>query len=246
VRHPRDVLALTYPDGIPDPWTVEREIELPHEFAENVAKAHPEPIVRAHPVGDATDLSAQRFGQSTARPMPRRSSPPTPFVKQFITTSRAMAAFPGTQSDKKAMSKKEFAKFISRQHPPVVKDERAVDWVAEKNEWLQYLADLPWHFGGRRAHFVCKCGRRVRKLYAPRGYPWRCRHCYELTYATRQAAPRDRLVLKAQKIREVMGGNLGVANAFPAKTNGDALAALQPASPRARSSPAEQPYNTDS
>jgi hypothetical protein len=40
------------------------------------------------------------------------------------------------------MSKKEFAEFISRQGSPVVRNERPVDWVAQKNEWLQYLNDL--------------------------------------------------------------------------------------------------------
>jgi hypothetical protein len=67
---------------------------------------------------------------------------------------------------------------------------------------------LPWHFGGQRAYFLCDCGRRVGTLYRPPGYPWRCRKCYQLTYATRQAAPRQRLILKAQKVREQLGGKL--------------------------------------
>jgi hypothetical protein len=37
------------------------------------------------------------------------------------------------------------------------------------------------------------------------------------TYATRQAGIRYRLILKAQKVRERLGGDLGVANPFPAK-----------------------------
>jgi hypothetical protein len=74
--------------------------------------------------------------------------------------------------------------------------------------------------GGQRAYFLCDCGRTVGKLYAPFGYPWRCRHCYGLTYATRQAAPRYRLILKAQKIRERLGADLGVINAFPDKPKG--------------------------
>ena len=83
-----------------------------------------------------------------------------------------------------------------------------------------HITHLPWHYGGQRAHFLCDCGRTVGKLYAPFGYPWRCRHCYGLTYATRQAAPQYRLILKAQKIREQLGGDLGVTNAFPDKPRG--------------------------
>ena len=60
----------------------------------------------------------------------------------------------------------------------------------------------------------------IGKLYAPFGYPWRCRNCYGLTYATRQAAPHYRQILKAQKIRERLGGDLGVINAFPDKPKG--------------------------
>ena len=85
---------------------------------------------------------------------------------------------------------------------------------------ILHITHLPWHYGGQRAYFLCDCGRTVGKLYAPFGYPWRCRHCYGLTYATRQAAPQYRLILKAQRVREQLGGDLGVANAFPEKPKG--------------------------
>jgi hypothetical protein len=80
---------------------------------------------------------------------------------------------------------------------------------------------VPWHFGGSRPFFVCKCGRRVLQLFAPPGYPWRCRNCYGLSHATRQVGLRYRLILKAQKVRERLGsGDLGVANPFPPKPKG--------------------------
>jgi hypothetical protein len=60
----------------------------------------------------------------------------------------------------------------------------------------------------------------VLQLFAPDGYPWRCQHCYALSYATRQVGLRYRLILKAQKVRERLGGNLGVANPIPAKPKG--------------------------
>jgi hypothetical protein len=82
------------------------------------------------------------------------------------------------------------------------------------------ITHLPWHFGGNRSYFLCDCGRRVGTLYRPPGHPWRCRKCYQLTYATRQAAPRQRLILKAQKVREQLGGKLGVLDVFPDKPKG--------------------------
>jgi hypothetical protein len=82
------------------------------------------------------------------------------------------------------------------------------------------ITHLPWHFGGNRSYFLCDCGRRVGKLYGLPRYPWRCRKCYGLTYATKQLAPRQRLILRAQKIREQLGGKLAVLDDFPAKPKG--------------------------
>ena len=93
------------------------------------------------------------------------------------------------------------------------------DTITLDNQIL-HITYRPWHYGGQRAYFRCDCGRTVGKLYAPYDYPWRCRNCYGLTYATRQAAPRYRLILKAQKIRERLGGDLGVINAFPDRPKG--------------------------
>ena len=82
------------------------------------------------------------------------------------------------------------------------------------------ITHLPWHFGGQRAYFLCDCGRRVGKLYRPPGRQWRCRKCYGLTYATKQSTRRQRLILKAQKVRERLGGKLGVLDVFPEKPKG--------------------------
>ena len=79
---------------------------------------------------------------------------------------------------------------------------------------------ISWRFCGERFYFVCECGRRVEKLHAVRDWPWRCRHCYRLTYATRQAVPRHRYVMKAQKIRRQLGGSLSVVEPFPPKPKG--------------------------
>jgi hypothetical protein len=77
-----------------------------------------------------------------------------------------------------------------------------------------------WHFSGSRPFFLCRCGRKVLQLFAPRGHSWRCRQCYNLSYASRQVSLRYRLILKGQKVRERLGGDLGVANPFPSKPKG--------------------------
>jgi hypothetical protein len=79
---------------------------------------------------------------------------------------------------------------------------------------------VSWRFGGQRFYFLCDCGRKVEKLHAFRNRPWRCRHCYDLTYATRQATPRDRHQIKAQRIREQLGGSLSRLDDFPKKPKG--------------------------
>jgi hypothetical protein len=57
-------------------------------------------------------------------------------------------------------------------------------------------------------------------LHSARGGPWRCRHCYDLTYATRQASARERQRIKTQKIRERLGGSLHFLDEFPARRKG--------------------------
>jgi hypothetical protein len=79
---------------------------------------------------------------------------------------------------------------------------------------------IPWRFGGQRFYFRCDCGRRVEKLHSTRGKPWRCRHCYDLTYATRQAVPRHRRIMKAQKIRQRLGGSANMLEKFPPRPKG--------------------------
>lgn len=80
--------------------------------------------------------------------------------------------------------------------------------------------NFSWRFGGQRFCFICECGRRVEQLHAFRDWPWRCRHCYRLSYATRQAVPRHRHVIKVQKIREQLGGSLNLLDGTPPKPKG--------------------------
>jgi len=62
------------------------------------------------------------------------------------------------------------------------------------------LATTPCHLGGVRWWFLCplsrngvSCGRRVAKLYrAPRADYYGCRHCYDLSYESRNECRRGR------------------------------------------------------
>jgi hypothetical protein len=78
----------------------------------------------------------------------------------------------------------------------------------------------PCRFGGHRLWFRCACSRHVSALYSPNGRPWACRHCYRLTYATRQAIPRDRQLLRAQRLRRRLGGSANMLKPFPPKPKG--------------------------
>jgi hypothetical protein len=108
--------------------------------------------------------------------------------------------------------------------------DKAYDAGIRPTYWNRGLIELPnqvlrtaevsWRFGGQRFYFICECGRRVEKLHAFRDRPWRCRHCYQLTYATRQATQRHRHVIKVQKIREHLGGSLSLLDGFPPKPKG--------------------------
>jgi hypothetical protein len=82
------------------------------------------------------------------------------------------------------------------------------------------IGRTPCRFGGHRLWFKCSCGRQVSALYSPNGGPWACRHCYRLTYAMRQAIPRDRHLLRAQRIRRRLGGSANMLEDFPAKPKG--------------------------
>lgn len=83
-----------------------------------------------------------------------------------------------------------------------------------------HIGRTPCRFGGHRVWFRCFCGRHVSTLYSPNGRPWACRHCYQLTYATRQAMPRDRHLLRAQRIRRRLGGSANMLEPFPPKPKG--------------------------
>lgn len=55
------------------------------------------------------------------------------------------------------------------------------------------LTTTPCNYGGCRVWFICpECGRRVACLYAPGKY-FRCRHCWRITYESRNESFLSRL-----------------------------------------------------
>ena len=99
---------------------------------------------------------------------------------------------------------------------PIVWDGRR---LALRNQFIEIERE-PCPFGGERYYFSCYCHRRVTKLYSANDGPWRCRHCYGLTYRTCQEAPRDRYRSKAQRIRESLGGGPNLLDDFPPRPRG--------------------------
>jgi hypothetical protein len=85
---------------------------------------------------------------------------------------------------------------------------------------------MPCRFGGARPYFVCPgvvngivCGRRVVKLYGA-GIYFLCHHCYRLAYASQREDRYDRALRRANNIRTRLGGEPGIAAAFPPRPKG--------------------------
>jgi hypothetical protein len=88
------------------------------------------------------------------------------------------------------------------------------------------IVRIPCRFGGNRPSFVCPgaanditCGRRVTKLHGAGRY-FLCRHCYRLAHASQSEGEWDRTLRRANKIRQRLGGEPGVAAPFSQKPKG--------------------------
>src|SRR5271165_1881909 len=91
------------------------------------------------------------------------------------------------------------------------------DWE-DVNETVR-IVRMPCRFGGARPYFVCPgvvngtaCGRRVAKLHGPGRY--------RLAHASQSEDAQRRSVRRANKIRQRLGGNAGMASPFPPKPKG--------------------------
>jgi hypothetical protein len=88
------------------------------------------------------------------------------------------------------------------------------------------LTWTPCRYGGQRPWFIYPgvvngrvCGRRVAILYGAGRY-FLCRHCYDLTYESQREDLPTRLISKAQKIRQRLGGTASLVDPFPQKPKG--------------------------
>ena len=88
------------------------------------------------------------------------------------------------------------------------------------------IVRVPCRFGGARPYFICPgvvndiaCGRRVAKLHGPGRY-FLCRHCYRLAHASQSEGTWDRTLRRANKIKQRLGGDPGMAAPFPSKPKG--------------------------
>ncbi len=101
--------------------------------------------------------------------------------------------------------------------------------ASESKEDVRYAVALAWtpcNFGGSRPWFLCPgvvkgrvCGRRVAKLYLRRRY-FLCRHCHDLTYASRQETGSLGALRKCQRIRRKLGGSANTTEPFPERPKG--------------------------
>jgi len=93
---------------------------------------------------------------------------------------------------------------------------------ALNGEPVSQRVELEWtpcHYGGARPWFLCPlCSRRVALLYS--GQRFACRHCHDLAYASTRQDETERGIVKAQKIRERLGGSPNLAQPFPWKPKG--------------------------
>jgi hypothetical protein len=94
------------------------------------------------------------------------------------------------------------------------------DW--ESLDYLVYLQTTNCHYGGVRYWFTCPavgCGKRVAKLYLGDKY-FACRHCYQLAYRSQRETAGDRGFRGADKIRNKLDWQPGIANLNGSKPKG--------------------------
>ncbi|NCC04598.1 MAG: hypothetical protein EOM37_11290 [Proteobacteria bacterium] len=74
-----------------------------------------------------------------------------------------------------------------------------------------YLDHTECNYGGTRPWFICpQCSRRVGVLYS-RGL-FLCRHCSRVAYTSKSENLPDRMLRKANKIRDRLGADYGIQN----------------------------------
>ncbi len=67
-----------------------------------------------------------------------------------------------------------------------------------------------------------ECGRRAALLYLSAGL-FLCRHCHDLTYASRRESKGYAALHKCQRIRRKLGGSANMTEPFPEKPKGKCM-----------------------
>ena len=105
---------------------------------------------------------------------------------------------------------------------PTIRLKYTVMRTGEQFDYPVYLKTTVPTYGGLKWWFTCPltCGRRVRKLFiAPGSNHFSCRHCHDLSYASRNSCKYTAL-FKAQAIRVRLGGSASICDPFPPKPKG--------------------------
>jgi hypothetical protein len=104
-------------------------------------------------------------------------------------------------------------------------------WKQADTDWQDVVETIriQWRscrFGGERPFFECPgvvngtaCRRAVLKLSCAGRY-YLCRHCYRLTYGSRNEDQHDRALRRANKIRAKLNGEPGLDAVFPRRPKG--------------------------
>ncbi len=95
---------------------------------------------------------------------------------------------------------------------------RSEDW--EEVEQRITLDKTPCYFGGYRQWFICpRCHKRIAILYGAGKYFF-CRHCHNLTYQSCNEPDYQRMLNKAYKLKEKLGGEGYLNSLIPRKPKG--------------------------
>jgi hypothetical protein len=88
------------------------------------------------------------------------------------------------------------------------------------------IVHLRCRFGGSRPFFICPgprngtdCGRRIIKLHLSARY-FLCRTCNQLAYASQYENRWKRALRRANKLKQHLGIDIGIAEPFPEKPKG--------------------------
>ena len=77
-----------------------------------------------------------------------------------------------------------------------------------------FIDRTPCHYGGQRKWFLCRCGRRVTRLFLTSAVV-ACRHCLNLNYSSQIESPLDNLWRRRDKVLDKLGGDVNRTHIKP-------------------------------